>query len=328
MRTPLLAFLLFCFISLIAIQMSVADTKNLKTGSVSQENNQFYDIKIRPLNKVDSSANLQCHKKSINDATWQTITFEELPLNQHFCLRASINIDKNSLTNTPTLLIGMLASTKLYWDDELLTNNGVVGKNFEDETPGTIITLIRIPDKNLKTGKHLLSGEMSTFHVGKKLKSIGYILKVVDEQKLNNIVLMVSMISALFFGTLFILSIIFQLVYWLYQRNYSYQLFSLFCFFSALLLSTEQAKLWLNYTYDWHVYRLSLIYVLTFVVSFILPIFYIYQYQLSSKKKWFIAIMISLLALGMLKPAYDVTSSLLQGGIAHLKKIIRYNQTF
>jgi sensor histidine kinase YesM len=180
-----------------------------------------------------------------------------------------------------------------------------------------------------KTGKHLLSAEMSTFHVGQELNSIAFILSVVDEQKLNNAVLFVSMISALFFGMLLILSIIFQLVYWQYQRNFSYQLFSLFCLFSALLLSIEQAKFWVNYPYSWHIYRLSFIYSLTLCVSFILPVFYIFQYQLPSKKTWALAIIFSLLGLSMLQADYDTSSSSLFTGaliwaliinIYHLKK--------
>lgn len=298
---------------------AVANNQNQQTISVgseinpkiNQKDNKFYDLKIRFIKKNESSVSLQCHKELMDDSIWQTITFEELPKNKHFCFRASINIDQKTLTNNPTLLIGMLASAQLYWDEELLINNGVVGEVLELETPGTIKTLIRIPDKDLKSGTHLLSAEMSTFHVGKELKTIGYILRVADEQKLNNAVLLISMFSALFLGVLLILSIIFQLVYWLYQRNHSYQLFSLLCLFSALLLITEQIKFWLNYAYDWHIYRLSLIYILTFIVSAILPIFYIVQYQWPSKKIWFLAVMVSLLGIGMFKPAYDTTSSLL-----------------
>jgi sensor histidine kinase YesM len=257
---------------------------------------------------------LLCHKKSIDDSTWQAISFEELPQNKHFCFRASINIDQGTLTNTPTLLIGMLASAQIYWDEELLSNNGIVGKSFEDESPGILTTFIRIADKNLKTGKHLLSAEMSTFHVGKQLNNIGYIISVVDGHKINNAVLLISMVSALFFGVLLILSIIFQLIYGLYQRNFSYQLFSLFCFLSALLLITEQAKFWLDYTYDWHVSRLLFIYMLTLCVSFLLPVFYMFQYKLLGKKIWVFAIMLSLFALSTFKSEYDATSILLFSG--------------
>jgi sensor histidine kinase YesM len=302
------AFIFIIFSSLITSQVVIADS------NINQKNNEFYDIKIRLLNKSESAVGLQCHKKLTNDATWQAITFESLPQNQHFCFRASINIDQSTLTKDPILLIGMLASAQIYWDGKLLINKGVVGGSFESETPATIKTLARIPDQNLKTGQHVLSAEMSTFHVGKKLKSIGFIFRLFDEQMLNNAVLIVSMICALFVGILLILSIILQLIFWLYQRNFPYQLFSLFCFFSALLLSTEQAKFWLNYTYNWHIYRLTLIYILTLSVSFLLPVFYLYQYRFSSMKIWAFAIMVSLVGLCMSYPGYDTTSSLLFSG--------------
>jgi sensor histidine kinase YesM len=305
MRNSLFAFFVIFFTSLITTQAVLADTH------VAPKSNEFYDIKIRLLNKNESAVSLQCHKTLINDAKWQVITFEDLPQNQNFCFRALININQEELANTPTLLIGMLAAAQIYWDEVLLINNGVVGTSLENETPGAIKTLVRISDENLKTGTHLLSAEMSTFHVGKTLKGIGYILRIVDERKINNIILLISMISAFFVGILIILSIIFQLVFWLYQRNFTYQLFSFFCFFSALLLSTEQVKFWLNYTYDWHVYRLSFIYFLTLFVSLLLPVFYLVQYKFPSKKVWGLVIGLSLLGLSLFNAAYDAISSLL-----------------
>jgi hypothetical protein len=121
MRNQFFAFLFILFSSLITTQVVIADT------NINPKNNEFYDIKIRLLNKSESTVSLQCHKKLINDATWQAITFESLPQNQHFCFRASINIDQSTLTNDPILLIGMLASAQIYWDGKLLINKGVVG---------------------------------------------------------------------------------------------------------------------------------------------------------------------------------------------------------
>ncbi len=316
MRNQLILCISTLLVSLVAMQKAVAssDDQNQKIATSSYKNNVFYDIKIRQLNKGETSESLQCHRKVVDEFKWQAISFAELPQNQHFCFRASINIEQTTLMAEPVLLTGMLASVQFYWDGELLTTNGKVGDSRRKESPGLISTLVHIPDSGLSPGIHLLSAEMSTFHIGKELKSIGYILGVFDEQKLSSLVLTISMISALFLGVLLILSIIFQLVYWLYQRNLSFQLFSFFCFISTILLATEQAKFWLNYSYDWHVFRLSLIYALTFLVSFLLPVFYIQQYQLPRKKDWVFVILVSLLVLSIVNQDYDITSSLLFGG--------------
>ena len=83
------------------------------------------------------------------------------------------------------------------------------------------------------------------------------------------------MLPLIFIGISLILSIIFQLIYCLYQKQIYYQVFSIFCLSSSLILATEQAKFWLDYTYDWHIFRLSLIYSFTFLASTLLPLFYL-----------------------------------------------------
>jgi sensor histidine kinase YesM len=313
MRKQLFTFILLFFISLMAMKVAVAVTENQhqKTLNNNLKNNIFYDIKIRQIDRNESSASLKCHKKSINDSQWRSIAFNELPQDQHFCLRAAINIDQNTLTTKPILLVGMLASVQFFWDEKLLIKNGEVGQSKLDEYPGVITTLVHIPNNGLKAGKHLLSAEVSTFNIGKNLKTIGYVLGIYDENKLSSVVLSISMVSALFLGILLILSIIFQLIYWLYQKKLSYQLFSLFCFVSVILLAAEQVKFWLDYTYNWHAIRLQSIFILTFLVSYLLPIFYIYQYHLSSKKIWHLAILFTLLGLGFVEQDYDTTSRLL-----------------
>jgi sensor histidine kinase YesM len=188
------------------------------------------------------------------------------------------------------------------------TANGSAASSIKDEVPGTVKTLVRLPDALLTDGEHLLSATISTFSVGKKLASIGYLLAIVDEQKLHTTVLFVSMLSAFFIGILVILFIIFQLVNWLYQAEKSYQMFSTLCLSAALLLSIEQAKFWLDYSYNWHTLRLSAILVLTFITSFLLPLFYVAYFRLEYIKIWAICVLTSLIIISILDLSYDFIS--------------------
>jgi len=299
-------------------------------GNGSQKQaNKFTELSIRMIKDDSESA---CHKLSTQDEHWQKTTFDQLPQSEHFCIRAWINIDKPLLTANPSLLVGLLGASSFYWDGALISRNGVVGDSSRTEIPGVIKTLVRIPEQNLITGRHLLSADISTFHVGKKLDSIGYLLLLVDEQNLHHTILILTILSAAFIGASIILAVIFQLNYWLYQQQISYQIFSLFCLTSALLLTAEQAKFWFDYTYNWHIYRISLIYSLTLIASFLLPYFYIQHYPIPLKKISLSVILISLLILSTLNSSYDKTSTLLFFGaliwalIINLYSLFRHNK--
>jgi sensor histidine kinase YesM len=281
-----------------------ADTEH----RLSVKNNVFTQIQIRPLKSNESSTSIQCHASRVDQGDWRDISFSELPQNQFFCLRAKINIHRETLSSNPSLLVGMLGSTDFRWDNKPLISNGSPAPSFNDEDPGTIKTLVRLSDDLLNDGEHMLSATISTFSVGKELDSIGYVLAIVDEPKLANLVLLVSMLSAFFIGVLVILFVIFQLVNWLYQAEKSYQMFSILCLSAALLLSVEQAKFWLDYPYNWHAPRLSVIFVLTFITSFLLPMFYVAYFRLKQVKIWVTCSLISLIIISLLNLSYDITS--------------------
>jgi sensor histidine kinase YesM len=276
--------------------------------TLAEPNNVFTKIQIRSIKNNESATSIQCHATEVDNRDWQDITFNELPQNQFFCLRAKISIHGETLTSSPSLLVGMLGSARFHWDGQSLYENGSVARAFKDEVPGTVKTLVRLPDALLTDGQHLLSATISTFNVGKQLDSIGYVLAIVNEQKLHATVLFVSILSAFFIGSLVILFIIFQLVNWLYQADKSYQMFSILCLSAALLLSIEQAKFWLDYSYDWHTLRLSAILILTFITSLLLPLFYVAYFRLEHIKIWVLGILTSLIMIYLLDLSYDFTS--------------------
>lgn len=273
--------------------------------------NKFNDISIKLIEQGDI---VNCHKMVTQDKYWQRISFDQIPQHKHFCMRAWIDIDNSHFTPPPSLLVAMLAASSLYWDEKPISQNGKVGASVFTEKPGIIKTLVSIPQPYLTNGSHLLSGEISTFHLRKKLKGIGYILALVDERELNSQILILSIFSAIFIGISFVLAILFQLIYWLYQKEISYQIFSFFCLSSSLILVAEQAKFWLNYTYDWHIFRISLIYSLTLLASSLLPLFYLVNYRLPRRKRGSILIVLGLMALSFANLSYDQTSSFLFSG--------------
>ena len=316
-----------------ALAQATEHVTSTSTNSMAlAPNNRIGDLKVRAIPDQQSAADMGCHARATDDQHWQTITIDQLPQDQHSCLRAWISIDSASLVANPILLTGMLAAVDFYWDGVLLARNGIPGANASAEMPGVIKTQVRIPDQALTTGAHLLSAELSSFLVGRQLTAIGYLLALVDEQQLSSAILALSVVSALFIGMLFILAVIFQLIYWLYERAPEYQIFSIFCLAAALLLAVEQTKFWLDYTYDWHTFRLSVILTLTYCASLLLPCFYVVANGLARPARWALLIAASLLLAAFASKAYDTTNTLLLTGTLawslalNLYQVIRHRQ--
>jgi hypothetical protein len=233
-------------------------------------------VKVRSLEHLGSGA---CADPSHDDKDWMGIKFSDIPQNTHLCVRKWFEFNDKQVPANPALLIGLLASTNIYWDGHLLFRNGVPASTADNERAGSVQSLKRLPISYVQPGRHLLSIELSSFQVGAQLEGIAYVLAIVNEQNLQKTILSISIISALLAGSLIILAIFFQMLFSLYYRDRSFQIFSVLCLSATLLLIAEQWKLWVFYPYDWHVTRINLVLAFTFLTSFLLPSFYIYYYR-------------------------------------------------
>jgi hypothetical protein len=218
-----------------------------------------------------------------------------------------------------------MSAARIYWDGEPLTSNGNVGVDASSEEPGNVQTLVRLPAVQPVAGSagrgHLLSIEMSTFHVGAPLTSIACALLIVDEHKLQNDILLISLVSILLVGMLLTLASFFLLLYRRYYQDIAFLTFSLLCFSASLLLLAEQWKLWIFYTYDLHIYRLGIVYFLTFATSLFLPAFYLSYYRQQYKGKILLLIMGSLMSASLLVAGSE-GKSLWLFGIAILSSVL------
>ncbi len=234
------------------------------------------ELRVADLRELNPGA---CADRSTKDDDWARLQFADIPQNSSVCVRAWLELDTEQVPANPALLIGLLASTYVYWDGQLLLRNGVPAMTAGEERVGRVQTLERMPVSKLTPGRHLLAIELSSFHVGDQLKGIAYVLAIFNEHNLREKILSVSMITAFLAGSLIILAIFFQMLFSLYYRDRSFQIFAVLCLSATLLLLAEQWKLWVFYPYDWHLDRINLILALTFVTSFLLPSFYIYYYR-------------------------------------------------
>lgn len=254
--------------------------------------------------QIRSASTDTCEPIEVDDNVWSKISLHELPQHQRFCLRTQLFIKENTF-DAASLNLSMLASSKIYWDEQLIYENGVVGTNKLSEQPGKIDVVVQIPSPLLSDGSHNITIDVSNFYLDNNIKTYFYGLRILNTDQVYDYIISNAIFSAFILGCLFIFSLLFQLLYWLYQRQPLYQLFSLLCLFSACLLLTEKWRVMFGLNYDLQSVRLQLVMLFTFINCLLLPSFYLIYYQSSYKAKWFVIIVIALLASMFISHDYD-----------------------
>ncbi len=248
-----------------------------------------------------------CSAVSTSDDKSAVVSLKKLPRHQHFCLHSQIKLKENTIANM-TLYLAILASSKVYWDGVLIHQNGVVAKNQTLEQAGKIDVIVPIPSNLLSKGVHHIAIEASNFHLDNNTKSTYHGFRILETKLAQGYILSNSLSSAFILGCLFIVSILFQLLFWLYQRQGTYQIFSLLCLFSACLLLTEKWRFMFGLSYDLQNSRLQLVMFFTFINCLLLPLYYLVYNQLRNKMRWFMLTLCVLLASLLIAQDYDESS--------------------
>jgi len=254
--------------------------------------------------KIISPSPSICSFIASDDSNWQNVSLHKLPQKQKFCLRTQIHIEEDSY-RAATLYLSMLASSRIYWDGYLIHENGVVALNRKLEQVGRIDVLVQIPSNLLNEGSHQITIEASNFHLDNKVTSTFYGFRILETNQVYDYIVSNSTLSAFILGCLFIFSILFQLLFWLYQRQNIYQIFSLLCLSSTCLLLTEKWRVMFGLSYDLQSLRLQLVMLFTFINSMLLPAFYLVYNQSSYKLRWLLLVFSVTLAAFLLSDDYD-----------------------
>lgn len=260
-------------------------------------------INISQMQLISPAPN-NCSTVDINNSKWKKVSLRMLPKHQHFCLATQIQLEENSFSSA-SLYLSLLASSKIYWDGNLIHENGVVAKSRSLEQAGFVDVVVQIPSNLLHAGTHTIAIEASNFHLHTDAIPTSYGFRIIETSQAHGYIVLNSILSAFILGCLFIFSTLFQLLFWLYQRQNIYQIFSLLCFFSTCLLLTEKWRVMFGLSYDLQNLRLQMVMLFTFLNSLLLPIFYLIYTQSSFKTRWIFLTFNVLLASLLLNPEYD-----------------------
>jgi len=231
-----------------------------------------------------------------------------------FWLRMKIKCDSiTDLFENPGLQIISLGSYEIYWDGYLIGKNGIVGKTKAEEVPGRFITQVPLPDSLLSHGTHIVAFRVSNFHITKILSPGSWNTFFMEEYQQTvkrNLVLTakifilagIYLMAALYYLFLFILR----------YREKEVFIFSMLCFLFFGLIVMEYLKFLIAYPYHWQLYRLAVIFLLTWFISFLVPFFLMIYFNLSNRKWMSLGIIILMfIATSIWGPGTDLTNEYL-----------------
>jgi hypothetical protein len=160
-----------------------------------------------------------------------------------------------------------LASHELFWDGERIGGGGEVGCRPEDERPGPIEAHYQLPDPLAAPGTHRLLVRASAHRRG-FVPSIGYwVVLVGDYEEIVHLRRGQALVVAVALGGL-LLTGFFALALFLAARGRVSLRLALLAFTAAALLLCEAWRSLFGYSYDWHIWRLWGVLILSFLTGF------------------------------------------------------------
>ncbi len=245
------------------------------------------------------------------DNHWKAV-FDGLPKEQTvYWIRSHVMVDAQASPAPMGVYTTTFGSYELYWDGQLIDKSGVVGTDQTSETPGPIVNISRVPDDAYTSGEHIMSMRISSFHSPDIAREayFGQFFAPFEHLQFNRYKKNLPPIMIL--GGLLIIALYFLQLYWIYARDKPFLMFSLLCFAVSALLMTESYKGVFGYTYDWHIFRLTLVSFFTGLVSVLLPLFLLYQFELPFKKRLTLAATLVMLAINTWVSGYDFSAEMM-----------------
>ena len=184
----------------------------------------------------------------------------------------------------------------VYWDGFLVGSNGKMAKSGRAEIPGTEMTYYQIPENLAKIGKHTVTviGTQADLRESRR----GIKVKLESYLRLHRAPLIVMSFMNLMAGAFLIASIYYFFLYINSTRKEAtVLLFGIICLLFFCLLIIEYIKFYIDIPYTNFYNRLQIVGLLTFVISILVPWYFMLQFDFKKKKLLLFLLLISLLTI-------------------------------
>jgi len=205
-------------------------------------------------------------------------------------------ISRESTSYPLGLQVNGFGAFDVYWDGFLVGSNGKMAKSGRAEIPGTEMTYYQIPENLAKIGKHTVTviGTQADLRESRR----GIKVKLESYLRLHRAPLIVMSFMNLMAGAFLIASIYYFFLYINSTRKEAtVLLFGIICLLFFCLLIIEYIKFYIDIPYTNFYNRLQIVGLLTFVISILVPWYFMLQFDFKKKKLLLFLLLISLLTI-------------------------------
>lgn len=213
-------------------------------------------------------------------------------------------------SDADALYINVLAATDVYWDGELIFSNGKPASTPALEVSGRLDNLLPLAAHLRTPGVHTVTFFGSRHQLNEVPKRSYLDLALINFQQYQQQKQLDVLIPMVSFGAMLIIALYFFTLYQWDQKIPVRLAFACLCLMMAALLLAESWRLLFSYSYQWHLLRMTLVAMFTFVVALLLPLVLMLEYHINVKTSRVVLIATLYTLLNLLLPSLDVSAYL------------------
>lgn len=200
-----------------------------------------------------------------------------------FKVNIDVDLYKRENPSAPLgLQINAFGAFDVYWDGVLVGSNGKMAKSGQSEVPGTEMTYYQIPEKLAGKGRHIVTITGTQMQLRETLRGID--VKLESYLRLHRAPLIVMSFMNLMAGAFLIASIYYFFLYINSTRKEAtVLLFGIICLLFFCLLIIEYIKFYIDIPYTHFYTRLQIVGLLTFIISILVPWYFMLQFGFKKK---------------------------------------------
>lgn len=191
------------------------------------------------------------------------------------------------------LQVNAFGAFDVYWDGVLVGRNGRMAKPGQPEVPGTEMTYYQIPERLASIGNHIVTVTGTQAYEREAQRGID--IKLESYLRLHRAPLIVMSFMNLMAGAFLIAAIYYFFLYINSTRKeITVLLFGIICLLFFCLLIVEYVKFYVFIPYPEFYTRLQIVGALTFIISIVVPWYFMLQFDFK-RKRLFLFILIAIL---------------------------------
>jgi len=201
-----------------------------------------------------------------------------------FKVNIDVDLYKRENPSAPLgLQINAFGAFDVYWDGVLVGSNGKMAKSGQSEVPGTEMSYYQIPEKLAGKGTHIVTITGTQTQLRETLRGID--VKLESYLRLHRAPLIVMSFMNLMAGAFLIASIYYFFLYINSTRKEAtVLLFGIICLLFFCLLIIEYIKFYIDIPYTHFYTRLQIVGLLTFIISILVPWYFMLQFGFKRKR--------------------------------------------